>query len=155
MNYLNDDNRRIYDLAEIQGDIFEGSISKKMPSYYFIRSFMNSRFAISLDKKWIDDSSLDKEGILMEIKNKVKQKRGTFYSQDEMHWIGYIYRIMAHSYNISSSAVFKLVKPDYLRKVFPLYHSLDSQKVTKLIKEDLNIKILNKEEKIRLILKAQ
>lgn len=155
MNYLSDKEEIMLELAQMQGEIFEESITLKIPSFSFIQSYMNSDYAKTIDKFLIDDQSLEKKRILLELKNHIKRKNGTLYSSEEMHWIGYIYRIMAIKLDMNSAKLFKIVKPAYLRKVFINYHTISIEKAIELIKHDLNINPISKEERIKLILKMQ
>ena len=42
-----------------------------------------------------------------------------------MHWIGYMYRYWAYTYEQSSKHLFKYIKPEKLRALYFPYHSLD------------------------------
>ena len=51
-----------------------------------------------------------------------------------MHWIGYIYRYWAYTYEKSSKQLFKYIKPDELRALYFPYHSLDpAQAIERII----------------------
>ena len=155
MNYLNEKDEKMLELAQMQGEIFEESVALKIPSFSFVQAYMNSNYARTVDKFLIDDQALDKKGILLKLEKCIKRKNGTLYTSEEMHWIGYIYRAMAIKLDINSSKLFKIVKPAYLRKVFKNYHTISIEKAIELIRQDLNINPISKEDKIKLILKMQ
>ena len=62
------------------------------------------------------------------------------YDPEEMYWIGYIYRYWAYTHKKSSKQLFKIVKPEELRKVFFPFHSLDPSQAIERIMESKGIK---------------
>ena len=136
-------------LAKSQGEIFETSASLGIPSYRFIHSFMRSGYASSLDSFPFIDPSFSKEGALAEMKEKNKGATGTVYGKGELHWIGYIYRVISYLYGISSEKAFKEIPPSYLRSVYLPYHSLDPLKAVQIIFSDRGISPLSKEDRMR------
>ncbi len=59
------------------------------------------------------------------------------FSIEEMHWIGYIYRYWAYVSGKTSKQLYKIVKPEQLRKRYFPYHSLDPQQAIDRIKEEI------------------
>ena len=54
-----------------------------------------------------------------------------------MHWIGYIYRYWAYTYEKSSKQLFKYIKPEKLRDLYFPYHSLDpAQAIERILESD-------------------
>ena len=47
------------------------------------------------------------------------------YAQDELFWIGYIYRCWAYAYELSSKAVYKICNVKDMHAVYYAYHSMD------------------------------
>ena len=105
-------------------------------SEIFIRRFMNSRIAKSLDSSAILQTNLQSKDIL----DRVEEQYGTSeygtlkYTPNEMYWIGYLYRYFSYTYDLSSVQVYKIVKPKELRDLFLPYHTMDpSQAVERIL----------------------
>ena len=47
------------------------------------------------------------------------------HTQDELFWIGYIYRCWAYAYELSSRAVYKISSVTDMHAVYFAYHSMD------------------------------
>ncbi|MCF2553985.1 antitoxin [Faecalicatena contorta] len=124
-------------LCELQAGTFEISIDMTLTSSeIFIRRFMNSRIAKSLDSSAILQTNLQSKDIL----DRVEEQYGTSeygtlkYTPDEMYWIGYLYRYFSYTYDLSSVQVYKIVKPKELRDLFLPYHTMDpSQAVERIL----------------------
>ena len=128
-------------LCSYQAKLFEESLQRtECSSGIFIRRFMNSELS----------ARMDRNGFLFEATNvwdaidEVEMQYGTSnygrekYNSEEMHWIGYIYRYWAYTHRMSSKRVYKIVKPDYLRKMYYPYHSLDPMQAIERLKEELH-----------------
>ena len=145
MKIINENQRK---LCDIQGKIFEESKDfSDSSSPVFVKHFMYSEIAKSLDKGdyFIESDDIDKRVNELLINEKKYGKKK--YSYDELYWIGYIYRYMQIVLEISSNKLIKLVKPDYLRKMYYIYHTLDPLKAIDKICEDNNISLENEIEK--------
>lgn len=57
------------------------------------------------------------------------------YSREELYWIGYIYRYWSYTREMSSRAVYRVIKPEELRKLYFPYHSLDPAQAIERIME--------------------
>ena len=57
------------------------------------------------------------------------------YDPEELYWIGYLYRYWAYISAKSSKQLFRLIKPDDLRKLYFPYHSLDPKQAIGRIME--------------------
>ena len=69
------------------------------------------------------------------------------YSENELYWIGYIYRYWSYTCGMSSKQLYNIIKPKELRTLYYPYHSLDpSQAIERileskgLLEEDLTQK---------------
>ena len=112
-------------LCEMQGQVFEMSIeTTSTSSEIFIRRFMQSIIAKSLDS-----------GDILQTNN-------------EMYWIGYIYRYFSYTYEKSSSQVYKIIKPKELRELFFAYHTMDPSQAIERILEAKGYPI-NEEEELK------
>ena len=124
-------------LCELQAKAFENSIDKmESSSEIFIRRFMKSKIAKRLDNQSILDSNIQANDIL----TLVDEEYGAIdygsvkYTHNEMYWIGYIYRYFSFTYDLSSSQVYKIIKPKELRGLFLPYHTMDpSQAIERIL----------------------
>lgn len=123
-----------------QAVLFENSIEKTdCSSGIFIRRFMNSDLAKRMDSFGFIFDSLDVSDAISEVENQYgKSAYGTEkFSVEEMHWIGYIYRYWAYVTEKSSKQIYKIMKPEKLRKLYFPYHSLDPMQVVERIMESI------------------
>ncbi|MDO4396614.1 MAG: antitoxin [Clostridia bacterium] len=112
-------------LCELQATAFEKSIDKmESSSEIFMRRFMKSKIAKSMDNGDILFSNIQATSY-----GSVK------YSRNEMYWIGYIYRYFSFTYELSSSQVYKIIKPKELRGLFLPYHTMDPAQAVERILE--------------------
>ena len=115
-------------LCRIQGDIFEKSIQKlNCSSQIFIRRFMNSKIATTLDNK----SYLTQSNNIDEVYDELEEEYGPFnygkekFSMNEMQWIGYVFRCMSIVYNLSSKAIYKMFPANDVRTYYNVFHTFD------------------------------
>lgn len=125
-------------LCELQAKAFENSIDKMdSSSEIFIRRFMKSKIAQKLDDASILESNMQANDILQLVDEEygVTNYGSVKYTRNEMYWIGYIYRYFAITYEMTSSQVYKIVKPKELRGLFLPYHTLDPAQAIERIME--------------------
>lgn len=126
-------------LCSFQALLFEKSIEQTdCSSKIFIRRFMNSDLARRMDRAGVIFDASDISDALCEIEDQYgESKYGTEkYTIEEMHWIGYIYRYWAYVAEKSSRQIYKMIKPEELRKRYFPYHSLDPQQaIERMIEE--------------------
>ena len=125
-------------LCELQAKAFENSIEKmNSSSEIFIRRFMKSKIAQKLDDASILESNMQANDILQLVDEEygVTNYGSVKYTRNEMYWIGYIYRYFAITYEMTSSQVYKIVKPKELRGLFLPYHTLDPAQAIERIME--------------------
>lgn len=124
-------------LCELQASAFEKSVDKMdSSSEIFIRRFMKSKAAKSLDNGSVLDSNLQANDILQLVNEEYGvTDYGTIkYTHNEMYWIGYIYRYFAIACDLTSAQVYKIVKPKELRGLFLPYHTMDpSQAIERIL----------------------
>lgn len=115
-------------LCEMQAKAFELSReAQNTSSEIFIRRFMNSEVAKRLDNMTILQSNMQAADFFTLIDDEYgRSEYGSVkYSQNELYWIGYIYRYYAYTYDKTSRQVYKTVKPKELRGLFLPYHTMD------------------------------
>ena len=125
-------------ICSYQAVLFENSIEKTdCSSRIFIRRFMNSNLAKRMDTFGFIFDSLDVSDAISEV----EEQYGTSaygvekFTVEEMHWIGYIYRYWALVTEKSSKQIYKIIKPEELRKLYFPYHSLDPLQAIERIME--------------------
>ena len=128
-------------LCQAQAKIFEISVTKtKYSSLIFIRRFMHSSIAKAMD----DKVYLYQSDTIYDALNKIDEEFGkssygkTKYSEDQMYWIGYIYRCLAIKYNLSSKNVYKLFNAEEIVKYYNIGHTFDIVAMAERMMENIN-----------------
>ncbi len=125
-------------LCKLQAEVFENSIDKMdTSSEIFIRRFMKSEIAKRLDNESVLESNIQVNDILDLINEEygISNYGSVKYTQNEIYWIGYIYRYFASTYEMSSAQVYKIIKPKELRGLYLPYHTLDPAQAIERILE--------------------
>lgn len=141
-----------FSLCKIQARIFEASVTKATcGSSIFIRRFMNSQVAERFDNTGFLFECCSDDQVFDEIIEEYGQTSygKEKYTPNQLHWIGYIYRYWAYTYEISSKQLYRLVKPKELRDVYFPYHSLDPANAIERIMDAKGIKEYTEEEMIQ------
>lgn len=129
---------------------FELSIEQtSTSSEIFMRRFMNSKIAKTLDNESILQMNLQPKDIIERVEEEYKKSKygSVKYTKNEMFWIGYLYRYFSYTYELSSTSVYKIIKPRELRELFLPYHTLSPEQTIERILEAKNLN-LNLEEEI-------
>ncbi len=136
-------------LCELQAKTFEISLQYTgSSSDIFIRRFMNSKVAKSLDNREILQTNIQPKDILERIEEQYGHSEygSVRYSENELYWIGFLYRYFSYTYALSSVQVYKIVKPKELREVFLAYHTMDTSQAIERILEAKNLLLNDNEE---------
>ena len=124
-------------LCELQAKTFETSIDKmNCSSEIFIRRFMKSQIAKRFDNESVLESNMQTNDILQMINEEygVSNYGSVKYTHNEMYWIGYLYRYFVITHELTSTQVYKIVKPKELRGLFLPYHTMDpSQAIERIL----------------------
>ena len=125
-------------LCKAQAELFVTSISlTSCSSAIFLRRFMHSSVAKRMDEGSFLFESSTNESLIAEIEEEFgktdygKEK----YSENELHWMGYLYRYWCYTCDKSSRQVYRIIRPPELRALFFPYHSLDNAAVIERILE--------------------
>lgn len=138
-------------LCKLQAEAFENSIDKMdTSSEIFIRRFMKSEIAKRLDNESVLESNIQANDILELINEEygISNYGSVKYTRNEIYWIGYIYRYFASTYEMSSTQVYKIVKPKELRGLFLPYHTMDPAQAIERILEAKNM-IVDEEAELK------
>ncbi len=141
-------------LCKIQGAIFENSLKKtNTSSEIFIRRFMFSDIAKEFDSKAYLDGSITKDEVFELIEDEYGESSygKNKYSEQVLHWIGYLYRYFSYTYELTSKQVYRYVKPKELNGLYLAYHSLDCAQAIERILEAKNISFDIDEQNKRLL----
>ena len=125
-------------LCELQAKTFELSLKlTETSSEIFIRRFMNSDVAKMLDNTSILETNLQPQDIIESIQEQygVSHYGSVKYTENEMYWIGYLYRFFAYTYELQSRRVYKIVISKELRGLFLPYYTLDPAQALERILE--------------------
>lgn len=136
-------------LCELQAKAFEMSATMSLTSSeIFIRRFMNSDVAKLFDNGAILQSNIQEDDVLYMIEEQYgKSNYGTVkYSSNGMYWIGYIYRYFCFTYDLTSTQVYKIIKPKKLKGLYFAYHTLDPAQAIERIIEANHSSLFDKYE---------
>ena len=136
-------------LCQMQGRIFEESVKRtNYSSPIFIRRFMFSKIAKSFDDKSYLFQSItpDETYDLLDEEFGKSEYGKTKYSEDQMFWIGYIYRCIAIKYNLASKVVYNLFNAREIVKYYNIGHTFDIVQAAERMMENINYEF-NIEEK--------
>ncbi|SEK85385.1 hypothetical protein SAMN02910377_02021 [Pseudobutyrivibrio ruminis] len=113
-------------LAEYQGKLFEKSVDLNCSTPIFIRRFLHSDLLAKLDNNNPSLLSLDViEGI-----NSIQEQFGDLeygnvkYSKSALFWMGYLYRYISYTRDISTKLLFQLFG---YKQINDLYYTLHTQ----------------------------
>ncbi len=130
-------------LCKMQARMFAESLKKtECSSPVFIRRFMNSKFVKRLDSGYYlcESSTPDEPFLELEEQYGHSEYGKIKYSENQLYWIGYMYRYWCYTREMSSKRLYQLVKPNTLREVYLPYHTLDPGNAIERIKEAKGIK---------------
>lgn len=124
-------------LCDLQARAFSRAVDETdVSSEIFMRRFMNSKIAKDMDNEAILQTNIYEKDILDMVEEQYgESKYGSVkYTHNEMFWIGYLYRYFCYTRELSSTQVYKIVKPKELRGLFLAYHTLDpSQAIERIL----------------------
>lgn len=116
-------------LAEYQGKLFEKSYDLKCSTGIFIRRFIHSNLLNTLDSNNPALLSLDvNEGISSIIEQFGDTDYGkTKYSKSALFWMGYIYRYISYTREVSTRFVMDLFAYKQMNDVYYTFHTQDPE----------------------------
>lgn len=125
-------------LCKMQAEVFAASIKDTTcSSPIFMRRFMNSQVAQRMDLGGFLFEACDKNQIFEEIDTEFGESSygKERYYEEELYWIGYVYRYWSYTYQKTSKQIYKFIKPKELRSLYYPYHSLDPAQAIERILE--------------------
>ena len=116
-------------LAEYQGKLFEKSTDLNCSSAVFLRRFLHSDHVKIMDRNDAASLTLDvEEGIDSIQKQFGDSDYGKIkYSKSAMFWMGYIYRYLSYTREVSTRFIMKLFPHKQLNDVYYSFHTQDPE----------------------------
>lgn len=130
-------------LCKAQAELFVSSIElTDCSSAIFLRRFMYSSVAKRMDDGSCLFESSTNQSLIAEIEEEFgKTSYGKVkYTENELVWMGYIYRYWCYTHEKTSKQVYRIIKPTELRLLYFPYHSLDNGAAIERILEAKNIR---------------
>jgi len=114
-------------LCDIQGRLFELSLTKGYASENFITLYMKSKTAADYGLKYNRLQWAGEEYLLDELADEVKEKltTGDRYSKDELFWIGYTYSYWHFLTGESSKKILTQAPPKTMKRAYAGMHTMD------------------------------
>lgn len=143
-------------LCQKQGKIFEASVKKATySSPVFIRRFMLSSIAKSFDDGLFLFASEDEDDVFLSLEEEFGESEyGSIkYSEEEMFWIGYIYRCIAIKYHLSSKSVYKLFNAKEIIHYYNICHTFDIVDAAERMMESISFVDTSIEERAYKVMK--
>ena len=126
-------------LCRYQAEIFALSRSLDIGSREFIKRFVYSSVCFDLDSLAIFSRPFDANEAIDSLKSGIKASKAEKWSEDELHWVGYIYRYWAYVDGIDTKRVYKMMPPKKIKPFYPLYHGMDPQEAIDIWKKEYNL----------------
>ena len=125
-------------LCDIQGRLFELSLSKGYDSERFVASFMTSDVAKHLDSEYNRLQWAGEEYILEELLSEKEIEKGETTHREILYWAGYLYRYWHFYTEESSKEIYKQAPIKTMKVVYLMYHTMSPEMAIDRIKEASN-----------------
>ncbi len=125
-------------LCDMQGQLFELSANKGYSSEKFVKVFMTSSFAESLDSDFDHLQWAGKEYILEIIEDELSDKLiidGKTLDKEILFWTGYVYRYWHFYTGESSLKIYKQAPLSTMKAIYYAYHTLSVELAIDKLKE--------------------
>ena len=126
-------------ICQTQGNIFRVACEQRYDMNVFVPSYMNSRFcAKNMDGIWTVYQFADAEECLDFILPEIQPPKldKVVYNPAVMEWIGFTYRQLYLTLNISSKEIYDKVSFLDMIVYYPGLHTVDDEMAMDIIKED-------------------
>lgn len=126
-------------MCDVQGRLFELSADRKYSSSAFIKTFMTSSVAKSLDSSFNHMQWAGEEYLLDEIVSSVTaeafSKNSDILSKDVLFWIGYIYRYWHYYTGEDSARIYKQAPYNVMKRNYMIFHTMAPELAIENLKE--------------------
>lgn len=129
-------------VCKYQGELFEESLYEvECSSPIFLRRFLLSDLVARMDSRGFLFESIDVRTAIEEVQEQYGESDyGKIkYSANELYWMGYLYRYWAYTRGCTSKYIYKIIKPNELKRLYFSYHSLDPAQAIERILESKGI----------------
>ena len=125
-------------ICDIQGRLFKLSARRGISSAEFIKVFMKSATAKALDStynrmQWAGDEYLLEE-VIDEAGDRF-EKPGEVYMEEQIYWIGYIYRYWHYVTGEYSKEIYKLATVKVMKQNYARLYMMMPEEVIEVLKE--------------------
>ncbi len=145
-------------LAEFQGKLFERSTELDCSTPIFMRRFLHSDLLRFMDKNRSISLSMDVDEAIQSIQDQFGESNygKEKYSKAAMFWIGYFYRYLSYTRDLSTSLAMHLFPYRQLNKVFYSFHTQDLEWCVRSLLElnHLSEDVLDKRQRLKAIIAA-
>lgn len=117
-------------LCDIQGRLFELSVTEGYDSEKFVPFFMNSEVAKALDSKYNRMQWAGEEYLLEELLSEdagAIVKGGNVISSETMYWIGYVYRYWHYLKGETSKKIYRQANIKTMHRNYMIFHTMDPE----------------------------
>ena len=124
-------------LCDIQGRLFELSRREGCASAAFAEAFMTGNVSEHFDLPYDRSQWMGEEYLFEDVEDDAGgiSRTGEIYDQDELYWMGYTYRYWHFLTGESSRTIYETADAPFMRRVYPAYHTLDTEAAIERIKE--------------------
>lgn len=115
-------------LCDIQGRLFELSVTEGYDSEKFVPLFMNSDVAKALDSRYNRMQWAGEEYLLEELASEGELvKGGNVISSETMYWIGYVYRYWHYLKCETSKKIYRQANIKTMCRNYMIFHTMDPE----------------------------
>ena len=118
-------------LCDLQGRLFVNSLEAGFESEQFVRLFMRSKVAKTLDSKYNRLQWAGEEYMMDALQaEKELRKDGRYYKKERLYWMGYVYRY----WNLhTGESSLKILRTAPVRKLHKNYKKLHDKELEEVI----------------------
>lgn len=125
-------------LCDMQGKLFEMSAKEGFASESFIKTFMLSKAAASLDMTFNHMQWAGQGYIFDRLKDEnasTLSKSGDIYDAETLYWSGYLYRYWHFYTGESSTEIYKQAPASLMRSMYLMYHTMSPEMAIDRLKD--------------------
>ena len=125
-------------LCDIQGRLYKLSAQKEISSAEFIKVFVKSATAKALDSTYNRMQWAGEEYLLEEVIDEAGdrfEKPGEVYTEEQIYWIGYIYRYWHYLTGESSKEIYKQASVRVMKQNYMRLYMMTPEEVIEILKE--------------------
>ena len=132
-------------LCDIQGRLFKLTVRRGIGSAEFIKVFMKSATAKALDSTYNRMQWAGEEYLLEEVVDEAGdgfEKLGEVYAEEQIYWIGYIYRYWHYVTGESSKEIYKQAPVKTMKQNYARLYMRTPEEVIEVLKRNDSVATL-------------